>query len=140
MPSQIPPSISDDQWFKQDIPESSKVNRRKSTRYLRSDIGITIRKVGVFKISFLQHSDIPVKLIDISSRGVGVLIATQLRLSINKKVSLIIRFSDFREFEVGGTIVRKSMGETHIYGIKFDTVNNDLANYLLKTQTKLVFR
>ena len=82
----------------------------------------------------------PVKLIDISSRGVGVLIATHLRLTSNKKVCLIIRFSDFREFEVPGTVVRSKVNDMQVYGIKFDAVNNDLANYLLKTQTKLSFR
>jgi PilZ domain len=134
-----PPDTADN-WFNRHAPAPFKSNRRKSMRYIRHDIGITVRKIGLFKFSFLKNRDIPVKLIDISSRGVGVLIATNLRLTFHKKVFLIIRFSDFKEFEVPGTVVRRSPGDAQIYGIKFDRLNNDLADYLLKTQTKLTFK
>ncbi|ESS72871.1 PilZ domain-containing protein [Methyloglobulus morosus KoM1] len=134
-----PPS-TDGKWFNKEIPKPFKSNQRKSTRYIRNDIGITLRKIGLLNLRFLKNRDIPVKLVDISSRGVGVLIATHLRLTFNKKVVLIIRFFDFKEFEVAGTVVRVSPGIVQIYGIKFDHLNNELADYLLKTQTKLSFK
>jgi hypothetical protein len=140
MSNPIYPKPSDEKWFNQDVPEHFQTNQRKSTRYVRNDIGITLRKIGILMFDFLKNKDIPVKLVDISSRGVGVIIATNFRLTINKKVRLLIRFSDFTEFLIPGTVVRRSMGEVQIYGIKFDHVNNDLANHLLETQTKLTFK
>ncbi len=138
MPNPLDTTPSDDKWFHQNVPHPFETNRRKSTRYIRNDIGVTIRKIGM--LTFFKKIDIPVKLVDISSRGVGVLIATSLRLTINKKVILVVRFADFKEFEIPGTVIRKSLGEIHVYGIKFLSVNNELANYLLKTQTKLTFK
>lgn len=134
------PKPSEVKWFNQDVPEQFQANQRKSTRYVRNDIGITVRKIGLLMFGFLKNRDIPVRLVDISSRGVGVIIATNFRLTINKKVRLLIRFSDFTEFLIPGIVVRRSMGEVQIYGIKFYSVNNDLANHLLKTQTKLTFK
>jgi hypothetical protein len=140
MPNPIQPKISDEKWFNQEIPEQSWTNKRKSTRYVRNDIGITINKVGLLKFSFLKNVATPVKLIDISSRGVGVLVASNLRLSLKKRIHLLIRFADFAEFNIPSTVVRRSPGEVHVYGIKFDKVNNELANHLLKTQTNLTFK
>jgi PilZ domain len=116
-------------------------NLRKSTRYMRYDLGITVRKLGLLKFSFLKSDDIPVKLVDISSRGIGVLIATDLRLTLNQKICVSIRFRNFKEFEIPSTVVRKtSVGDVEMYGIKFDRISNTFANYLLKTQTKLTFK
>ncbi len=132
------PTILDDKWFTQDLTESLPDNRRKSTRYVRYDIGVTVRKISFFNFSFIKDWEISVKLVDISSRG--VLIASPMRLDINKKINLIIRFSDFTEFEVPGTIVRKSPGGAYAYGVKFDRINEDLAEHLLNTQRKLKFK
>lgn len=133
------PPLLDDNWFNQEFPTPSFANKRKSTRYVRRDIAITVRVIGLFSLSFLRNKETSVKLVDISSRGVGVFIATNLRLNINKQVFLIIRFSDFTEFEVPGTVVRRSNVDLRIYGIKFDNYNNELADYLLHTQKKLKF-
>jgi PilZ domain len=138
MPNRDQPDPFDDNWSDQDLTEPSRVNRRKSTRFVRNDIGITLRQIGMFNFNFSKNIDLPVKLVDISSRGVSI--ATKLRLSVNKKVLLVIRFSDFKEFEIPSTVIRKSPGEMHHYGIKYDSVNNDLANYILKTQKKLTFK
>ncbi|MBM4208106.1 MAG: PilZ domain-containing protein [Gammaproteobacteria bacterium] len=57
-----------------------------------------------------------------------------------KKIHLNIRFSDFTEFDVSATVVRSVPGDTHLYGVKFDHVNNDLADHLLNTQRRLKFK
>jgi PilZ domain len=132
------PESFDDQWFSQDSPKSSTINQRKSTRVIRKDIGVTLRQTGLLSFKFFKNNDLPVKPIDISSRG--ILIETDMRLSLNKKVLLIIRFADFKEYEIPSTVVRKSTGDSKIYGIKFDSVNNRLANKLLRTQKKLTFK
>ncbi len=106
-------------------------------RYIRSDIGVTLRKIGLFNFSFGVNQEISVKLVDISSRG--ILVATNIKLPINKQVSLTIRFADFKEFEIPSKVMRKTNGAVIIYGIKFDKVNNKLADKLLATQRKLSF-
>lgn len=138
MPTPDQPTVLDEKWFTQDLTDSYPDNRRKSTRYVRNDIGVTVRKVKIFNFSFITDWGVSVKLFDISSRG--ALISSPMRLTVNKKIHLIIRFSDFTEFEVAGTIVRKSPGNDYIYGVKFDHINNDLADHLISTQRKLVFR
>lgn len=106
-------------------------------RYIRKDIGVTIRKIGLFNFNIGANQDSSVKLVDISSRG--VMIATDLKLPVNKQVFLTIRFADFKEYKILGKVVRKSEGDVLIYGIKFDKVNNKLADKLLATQRKLSF-
>lgn len=138
MSNSIHTELPDDDWLNQEITEAVVTNRRMSIRYIRNDIGARIRKIGLFNFSFLKNREISVRLVDISSRG--VLISTPIRLTINKKVSLTIRFADFTEFDVPGTVVHKSLGKMQVYGIKFDRLNDDLADYLLKTQRKLTFR
>ena len=132
------PENTVDNWFDSHVPAPFTVNRRKGIRYIRNDMGVSLRKIGLFKFSFRGNQDISVKLVDISSRG--VLIATNIKLPINKKVFLTIRFADFKEFEIPCEIVRKSVGAVIVYGIKFDRLNDDLAEKLLATQRKLVFR
>lgn len=138
MSNSIHTELPDDDWFNQDVTDVVVTNRRMSIRYIRNDIGARIRKVGLFNLSFLKNREISVRLVDISSRG--VLISTPMRLTINKKVSLTIRFADFTEFDVPGIVVHKSLGKMQVYGIKFDRLNDDLADYLLKTQRKLTFK
>ncbi len=130
------PVQTDEHWSKSSASAPFKTNRRMGIRYVRSDIGVTLRKIGMFDFTF-ANQDTSVKLIDISSRG--VMIATNLKLPINKPVSLTIRFTDFKEFEIPSKVVRKTQGNVIIYGIKFDKVNNKLADKLLATQRKLSF-
>ncbi|MEQ1557376.1 MAG: PilZ domain-containing protein [Methyloglobulus sp.] len=115
-----------------------KLNRRVSTRYIRNDIGITIRKVGLFDFNLFEDPHDSVKLLDISSRGIQV--AANMKLPINKKVVLTMRFANFKEFKILATVMYKSNGSVPAYGIKFDRVHNRLADYLLKTQRKLIFK
>ena len=132
------PANTPDNWFNRHGPAPFTVNRRMGIRYIRNDLGVSLRKIGLFKFSFRGNEDISVKLVDISSRG--VLIATNIKLPINKKVFLTIRFADFKEFKIPSEIVRKSGDAVIVYGIKFDRLNDDLAEKLLATQRKLAFR
>ena len=138
MSNPSPPKHTVDNWFNRGAPAPFKVNRRMGIRYIRNDIGVSVRKIGVFNFSFRANHGISVKLVDISSRG--ALIATNIKLPVNKKVSLTIRFADFKEFQIPGKVARKSQGAVLIYGIKFDHLNNGLADYLLATQRKLTFK
>ena len=132
------PTHTVDNWFNRGAPAPFKVNRRMGIRYIRNDIGVSVRKIGVFNFSFRANHGISVKLVDIGSRG--ALIATNIKLPVNKKVSLTIRFADFKEFQIPGKVARKSECSVVIYGIKFDHINNGLADYLLATQRKLTFK
>lgn len=132
------PTKTSNNWFNRAAPAPFETNRRKSVRYVRNDIGASIRKIGLFNFTFTAKRDKSVKLIDISSRG--VMIATNMRLATNKKIVLTIRFADFKEFEVPGKIARRAVGELQIYGIKFDHINDELADHLLATQRKLTFK
>lgn len=106
-------------------------------RYIRNDIGVTLRKIGLFNFHLFADHDNSVKLVNISSRG--VLIATGIKMPVNKKVTLTIRFADFKEYEIPGKVVRKSLSNDYFYGIRFDKTNNKLADKLLATQRKLSF-
>jgi hypothetical protein len=129
-----------DQWIdKKNGNKPIIVNRRKSVRYLRNDIGATVRKIGIFNFVTLKtNRDISVKLIDIGSRG--VLVSTDKKLSLNKHVVLTLRFADFKEFVIPSVVVRKADLPKQQYGIKFDQANDKLADYLLATQKKLNFK
>lgn len=128
----------DDLWFTQDLTESCAENRRKSTRYVRNDIGVTAWKISLFNFSFIKDWGIAVKLIDISSRG--VLITSPMRFAVHKKIQLNLRFSDFTEFDIPGTIVRTTTGAAQAYGVKFDRIDESLADHLLMTQRRLKFK
>jgi PilZ domain len=132
------PAHTADHWFNRSAPAPFNINRRMGIRYIRKDIGVSLRKIGLFTFSFRTNEDISVKLVDISSRG--VLIATNIKLPVNKKIFLTIRFADFKEFEIPGKVVRKSEGSVLIYGIKFDKLSDDLADNLLATQRRLTFK
>jgi hypothetical protein len=139
MPKSTHPAkpTTDEHWSKSGMSVPFKVNRRMGIRYNRKDIGITLRKFGLFDFNMGANQDSSVKLVDISSRG--VMIVTELKLSVNKPVLLTIRFADFKEYKILAKVVRKSEGDSPIYGIKFDKVNNKLADKLLATQRKLSF-
>lgn len=137
MPKPVDPTQSDEHWSKSSVPAPFKTNRRMGIRYVRKDIGVAVRKIGLFNFNLGANQDSSVKLVDISSRG--ILVATTVKFPINKPVFLTIRFADFEEFKILGKIVRKSGGNTTIYGIKFDKTNNKLADKLLATQRRLSF-
>ncbi len=117
-----------------DINKINVSNRRITTRYVRSDVKASVSKIKLFRFG----QPITIDLHDLSTRG--ALISVQKNLKLNKKITLILRFEDGKEFHIPATIVRKTSNNTSIYGIKFNRYNNELGEYLLKTQTQLVFK
>ncbi|WP_292432461.1 hypothetical protein [Methylobacter sp.] len=111
-----------------------KKNIRVATRFIREDIAASINIPGLLSFS----KTIPVNLMDIASKG--VLVSTDQRLGINKKIILTLQFKSGKVFEIKGIIVRRSSLSQKEYGIKFDHYNNELGDYLLETQGKLIFK
>ncbi len=114
-------------------------NRRIGVRYVREDIAASVCKISIYFFGFGFSKDIIVELIDISSKG--VLISTNKKLRINKKITLTLKFEDNKTFTLKAKIIREVLGVPHNqYGIKFDRLSNELGDYLLETQRKLVFK
>ena len=128
-----------DDWAEElDFSQDPGMNQRIAVRYVREDIAASVCKISLFSFGFRFTKDILVELIDISSKG--VLIATNKKLKVNKKITLTLKFEDSKTFKINAKVVRKSQSEENHYGIKFDRFNNELGDYLLETQRKLVFR
>jgi len=136
-----------DDWSELDFSNKTSKNQRIAVRYVREDIAASICNINslsfgfFFKDVFIVLNDkkkFPVELKDISSKG--VLIACSKKLRINKKIILTLEFEDSKTFKIYAKVVRKVPAQENQYGIKFDRLNNDLGDYLLKTQSKLVFR
>lgn len=117
-----------------DLSERPLHNLRKAVRYGRTDIKASLCR----KILFLQTKPFDVELCDISTRGAHV--ASKRTLSINASYVLTIAFSDGKTFEIEGKVVHKKSSLEDSYGFKFDAYNDDLGNYLLNTQTDLIFK
>ncbi len=116
-------------YFDADITDN---NRRTTVRYVREDITVILIEKKMFSTNRIM-----VKLLDIGSKGVSISCAE--KLAVNKKVNLQIFFSDGRKFEVESIIVRKQNIPELQYGLKFQRYQNSLGNYLLSTQSNLVF-
>ena len=117
-----------------DSPIPFKKNIRFATRFIRDDIAVSIKVHGL--LGFRKY--IPVDLMDIASKG--VLISTSQRLGINKKITLTLQFKSGKIFVIKGMVVRHSDSLRKEYGIKFDRYNNELGDYLLESQEKLIFK
>jgi hypothetical protein len=113
-------------------------NQRKTTRYIREDIAASVCKISGFSFGFRFNKDIFVELLDISSKG--VLVETDQELALNKKITITLTFEDHKSFVIPAKVVRKAVSIKSQYGIKFDRSNDDLGDYLLETQRKLVFK
>jgi hypothetical protein len=115
-------------------------NQRKTIRYIRDDISAFINRSDIFGgyNSFSYSYSIEVKLLDISSKG--ALISSSKKITLNKKVNLILIFGCNKKFEISSKIVRKGSYAQKIYGLKFSHSRHDLGDYLLETQTELVFQ
>lgn len=125
--------------YKLDFADIKIPSRRIGVRYVREDIAASVCKISIliFGIGFTR--EITVELVDISSKG--VLIATTSKLRVNKKITITLKFEDNKTFTIKAKIVRGVLGPIqNQYGIKFDRLNNDLGDYLLETQNKLVFK
>lgn len=120
-------------------PKKNIKNQRKTTRYIREDIAASVCKISGFNFGFRFNKDIYVELLDISSRG--VLVETDQKLALNKKITITLTFEDNKSFLIPAKVVRGMMhNKKYHYGIKFDRSNDDLGDYLLETQRKLVFK
>jgi hypothetical protein len=105
------------------------LNNRISVRYRRSDIKIIIKTH-----SLLFPRLIDAKLVDISSKGIAI--HSQKKLRVNSRVSIFLQFNDGKRFTVLATVSNKTIPR---YGLKFDSYQTELADYLLATQTDLTF-
>jgi len=125
----FPPGIFDE--LDKDIPrESLWTNKRVAVRYRRKDI-----KAVVKVHSLLYPRLLPVALHDISSRGAAV--HSPKKISRKSRVCLYLLFDDGKRFEIEALVVHASKAQ--IYGLKFDTFHEALADHLLHTQTDLTF-
>jgi len=109
-------------------------NLRVATRFIREDISVSISDLGLFEMGKI----IPAKLMDISSKG--VLISTDRKLRIHKNITLTLQFETGKTFSIKAIIVRRSDPPNHEYGIKFDHCFDELGDYLLESQRKLIFK
>lgn len=114
-----------------DIPVN---NRRKVVRYVREDIDTTLEKVRLFG----KNQSVASKLLDISTKG--ALLATSKKLRINAKVILHLVFDTGMHFAIEGKIIHRISASEATYGIEFKQFNSDLGDYLLDTQTDLVYK
>lgn len=110
--------------------ESLWSNKRVAVRYRRKDI-----KAVVKVHSLLFPRLVPVALHDISSKGAAVI--SPKKISRKSRVCLYLLFDDGKRFEIEATVVHASKAQ--IYGLKFDTFHEALADHLLHTQTDLTF-
>lgn len=117
-------------------------NHRKSVRYIRKDITAFISQADIFgTYSLFSYSRaIRVKLLDISSRGTMIGGPSKLVLKVNQKIMLILIFNSNKNFEIPARVMREIVQGRTFYGIKFDKVENELGDYLLETQSDLVFK
>lgn len=117
-------------------------NQRKSVRYVRKDITIFISQpdfFGSYSLFSVSRAT-KVKLFDISSRGALIAGPSRLILKKNQRLKLTLIFSTNKMFEFTAKVVREVTEERKLYGLKFDKVNDTLGDYLLESQSDLVFR
>jgi hypothetical protein len=114
--------------------------RRKAIRYIREDIDVII--VRGLPLSFYINKT--AKLMDINSKG--MLVDSKL-LSLNKSYEFILLFTTGIKFNVKGRVVNHSILSPinqhelkYLCGIKFDRFYDELGDYLLKTQDKLIIK
>lgn len=117
-------------------------NHRKSVRYIRDDITVFISQADIFGFySLFSYSRaIRVKLLDISSRGAMIGGPSKLVLKINRKIMLTLIFNSNKKFEIPARVKRKIIEGRVFYGLKFDKVNDELGDYLLESQSDLLFK
>ena len=122
------------EFFDDDPNISLNENKRKTTRYVRKDIKVALRINNVFGIKKMLDSE----LLDISSNG--ALVFTRQTLRLKQKVIMLIEFIDGKTFSINAEIVRKCASSKYHYGIKFEKRENTFGEYLLETQTDLIFK
>ena len=129
-----PPSENHRDIFDLDTDDTIQDNGRRSVRYVRSDIKVVLITKNLLGID----KKIQAQLQDISSKGLRV--SAEEKLSINKKITVALKFKDGRRFNMKAKVVRQSSNNKLDYGIKFEERQNDLGDHLLETQTDLLFK
>ncbi|WP_024300285.1 PilZ domain-containing protein [Methylomicrobium lacus] len=129
---------ADNEDFAALIEEDLIVNQRRTVRYIRKDIAASVRRVhGFARIGLAWFGrEIPVELMDISSRG--CLIVSAEKLAVGATVFVRLRFDTGKGFEIKGSVIRKT--EDREYGIKFVEYNDELGDCMLQTQRELLIK
>ncbi|PKM36127.1 MAG: hypothetical protein CVV06_12675 [Gammaproteobacteria bacterium HGW-Gammaproteobacteria-10] len=129
-----PPSEDHRDIFDLDTDDTIQDNGRRSVRYVRNDIQVALIAKNLLGIDKKTQA----QLQDISSKGLRV--SAEEKLSINKKITVVLKFTDGRRFNIKAKVVRQSSSNKFDYGIKFEERQNDLGDHLLETQTDLLFK
>lgn len=129
-----PPSENHRDIFDLDTDDTIQDNGRRSVRYVRNDIKVVLISKNLLGLD----KKIQVQLQDISSKGLRV--SAKEKLSINKKITVALKFKDGRRFTMKAKVVRQSSSNKFDYGIKFEERQNDLGDHLLETQTDLLLK
>lgn len=108
--------------FNFDFSNDLKINRRLGIRYPIPSLAVTMRKTNLLSFG----GDFTGKLTDISAKGALIFCAQPL--PENTKLALTIIFADGTLFNLKGKVVREKF--ISLYGVKFDTYNNSLDDYL----------
>jgi hypothetical protein len=114
--------------------EKMAANKRKTLRYIRKDITALVNQADIFGTYrlFSVSRFIRVRLLDISSKG--SLIASPEKLKPNRQVMLTLVFDSNKKFEIPARIVREIRRRRSFYGLEFEKVNDDLADYLVTSE------
>ena len=125
----------DEEIFGMPSAEELPVNHRCAIRYIRTDITASLSIYSLLG----STKNIPIKLIDISSKGVAI--ECEKKLTKKKKIVLELVFKDKKKFTIDVIIIhqKKSHNKTQ-YGLKFAHFNNELGDYILASQQDLVFK
>ena len=123
----------DEDFFDIHLTDEQTNNLRIAVRYIRTDITTSLSKPGLFSFS----KEIPVKLLDISSKGAAI--ECEKKLGIKRKIIIELVFKDNHSFILHAKIIHHTKNKKQ-YGLKFDKFNNELGDYLLATQNDLTFK
>lgn len=114
-------------------------NKRVATRYVRNDIVVVLCEMLAFSLVSKEIFIDFVKLNDITGRGISF--SSSQYMTIRKKIVLNLKFHHSEiSFKINATIVYRSDISPYQYGVKFDSDNHELSEYLLETQRNLVFK
>ena len=115
--------------------EEQPVNHRYAIRYIRKDITASVYVSN--RLGFVKK--LPIKLIDISSKGAAI--ECEKKLGLKKKIALELIFKDKKKFKIDATIIhQKKIHNKKQYGLKFVRFNDELGDYILASQQDLIFK
>jgi len=108
------------------LSESTSASLRKAVRYSKSDIKATLTSKQWFKIS----KTIPIKVLDISSKG--VCIAIEHKLTLNTKVVLNLELTEDYACIIPAKVVR--LYSTTEYGLVFDKTQHTAIDHIISDE------